>query len=216
MAFTNLLVAKVESVWKTHIGHDSAGKAYNCGCRILLTHGGQVRISTEQTDTWNLRVSLLEEKLLKFYGPRNCITIFKTARPWALIKSETSYPVTERFLSIQHLDINPGSPKCFFQVLPLKLCTYFSFTTFLLAVFSACLTPLYFIILTITAEEYREMAADILRSLRLANHSSRGVQLCVVCVSLIEELHRGGLGSLGSSSYKKITEVYKRAEISFR
>ena len=153
---------------------------------------------------------LLDEKFLKFYGPRNCITIFKTAFPWTLIKSETSYPVTERFLSILHFYTNPGSPKCFLQVLRLKFCMYFSFPSFLLAIFSACLTPLYFIILIITAEEDRQIAADILRSLRLTNHSSRGVQPCIVYVSLIEELHRGGLVPLGSSSYKKSTEVYKK------
>ena len=39
-----------------------------------------------------------------------------------------------------------------------------------------------------------------LRSLRRADHSSRGVVLSATCLSVIEEGHRGGLGPRGQSS----------------
>jgi hypothetical protein len=40
-------------------------------------------------------------------------------------------------------------------------------------------------------------------SVRRADHSSRGVLLTVVCLSVIEEPHRGGLGPLGLSRHEK-------------
>jgi len=42
------------------------------------------------------------------------------------------------------------------------------------------------------------------RSLRRADQSSRGFLPCVVCVRVIEVPHRGGLYSLGMSSYENI------------
>jgi hypothetical protein len=42
------------------------------------------------------------------------------------------------------------------------------------------------------------------RSLRQADHSSRGVTPNVICLSVVEETHRRGLGPLGLSNNKKI------------
>jgi hypothetical protein len=39
--------------------------------------------------------------------------------------------------------------------------------------------------------------------LRRADHSSRGVLPSVVCLSVTEEPHRGGLGPAGPSSHEK-------------
>jgi hypothetical protein len=44
--------------------------------------------------------------------------------------------------------------------------------------------------------------------LRRADHSSRGVLLSVVCLSVTEEPYRGGLGRIGLSSHEKKVSVY--------
>jgi len=48
----------------------------------------------------------------------------------------------------------------------------------------------------------------------VADHSSRGVLPSVVCLSVIAELHRGGLGPLELSRHeKKETKVLKAADV---
>jgi hypothetical protein len=50
------------------------------------------------------------------------------------------------------------------------------------------------------------------RSLRRVGHSSRGALPSVVCLSVIEEPHRGGLGPLRLSNYEKRTGSWKNAD----
>jgi hypothetical protein len=49
------------------------------------------------------------------------------------------------------------------------------------------------------------------RSLRRADHSSRGVLPSVVCLRAIEEPHRGGLDPVGLSSHEKKSHSRKRS-----
>jgi hypothetical protein len=51
------------------------------------------------------------------------------------------------------------------------------------------------------------------RSRRVADHSSRGVLPSVVCLSVIAEFHRGGLGPLGLQDMKKETKVLNAADV---
>lgn len=47
------------------------------------------------------------------------------------------------------------------------------------------------------------------KSLRRAYRSSRGILPSVMCLSAIENLQRGGAGSLELSSHKKITNLHR-------
>jgi hypothetical protein len=54
------------------------------------------------------------------------------------------------------------------------------------------------------------------RSLRRADHCSRGILPIVVCLSVIEEHYRGGLGQLGLSNHEEKTCIFTLTSYMFQ